>query len=146
MKNLVVALVVVITAGFAPVQAGENPKAEKEFAKKFVGAENVQWTKLSDGYSKVSFTLNGVRAVSYFDESAELLGTIRNIFYNQLPLPVIQSLSTRFANAVVIEVAEISNIDGTSYRIVLEKGEKKYNLRLDSRGDITEQRKIKLKK
>jgi hypothetical protein len=146
MKNLVVALLVTIAAGLAPAQAGENPKAEKEFAKKFAGAENVQWTKLSDGYSKVSFTLNGVRAESYFDESAELLGTARNIFYSQLPLPVIQSLSNSFVNAVVIEVTEISNEEGTSYRVVLEKGEKKYNLRLDSQGTVVEQKKIRLKK
>jgi hypothetical protein len=146
MKNLVVALVVTIAAGFAPAQAGENPKAEKEFAKKFAGAENVHWTKLGEGYSKVSFTLNGIRAESYFDESAELLGTMRNIFYNQLPFLVIQSLSSRFVNAVVIEVTEISNAEGTSYRVVLEKGERKYNVKLDSQGSVTEQQKIRVKK
>jgi hypothetical protein len=146
MKNLLTVLFITIAAGFTSAHAGENPSAEKEFEKKFTGAENVRWTKLSDGFSKVSFTLNGIRAESYFDQDAELVGTLRNLFYNQLPLPVMQSLSNHFTNAVVIEITEISNADGTSYKVTLENGEKNYILRMDSRGGIIDQQKIRVKK
>jgi hypothetical protein len=146
MKNLIVAMAVALTAGSVPAIAGENPKAEKEFAEKFAGAQNVKWTELHDGYFKVSFTLNGVRAESYFDENAELIGTVRNLFYSQLPLPVMQSLSTHFANAVVVEIVEVTNLEGTSYKVILEKADKRFNLKLDSQGNVTERQRTKLKK
>lgn len=149
MKNLLVTLSLVLTAGvtqaFAHTTSGDPIKKET-FSRRFVGAENVKWTSLADGYEKVAFTLGGTRAEAYFSSDGELLGTVRNIFYSQLPLLVMQTVSNRFTDAVIIEVKEINNSDGTAYRVVLEHQDKKYNIRLNTLGEITEQQKTKLKK
>ena len=94
MKNLIVTLAVVLATGVTPLLANAtdtDPRAEKIFAQQFAGAENVKWTSLDDGYLRVTFVLNGIGAESFFDKDAELLGTVRNLFYSQLPLVVIQS-------------------------------------------------------
>ncbi len=123
----------------------EDPRTETVFAKQFSGAENVKWTNLEDGFQKASFTLGGIRVEAYFNSEGELAGAVRNLFYSQLPLTIIQSVSSKFADAVVTEVREISNTEGTSYRIVLEQKDKKYSLKLNSQGEIIESVKTKKK-
>ena len=149
MKNLIVSLAVVVTAGFTPALAhgsDNDPRAEKTFAKQFAGAENVKWAKLDDGYLRVTFVLNGIGAETYFDADAEVVGTVRNLFYNQLPLSVVQTVSNKFGEASIIEIKEVTNSDGTSYRIALEQKNKKYRIRVNSIGEITELEKEKIKK
>jgi len=146
MKNLIVSLALVLTTGSTPLLAhgiNNDPRAEKVFTRQFAGAENVKWTTLDEGYEKVVFTLNGVRAEAYYSVDAELLGTVRNLSLNQLPLLVIQTLGNKFADAAIIEVKEITNSDGTQYKVLLEQKEKKYNLRFNSLGNILEKEKIK---
>lgn len=150
MKNLIVSASVILATAFAPVMAsetrGEDPRAERVFAQEFVGAQNVKWTKLDEGYLRVSFVLNGVAAETYFDADGEMLGTVRNLFFNQLPLAVAQSVNKKFTNAVILEVQEITNEEGTSYKLVFEHDSRKYNVRLNGQGDLTSVAKEKLKK
>lgn len=149
MKNLVVSLAVALTTAIIPAlaYAGDHtdPRAERKFAGQFTGAQNVKWTRLDDGYLRVTFVLNGVGAESYYDNDAELLGTVRNLFYNQLPLPVVQTIDNKFGAITVIEVKEITNEDGTSYKVVFEQEDKKYTVRLNSLG-ILDVKKEKMKK
>jgi hypothetical protein len=148
MKKLILSLSVML-AGLVPVLANDqtnDPSAEKVFASLFVGASDARWTKLANGYQKVNFSLNGVRAESIFDENAELLGTVRILFFNQVPLSVMQTIGSRFPQAVVVDVREISNAEGTSYRIVFELKNKRYTVRLNSLGSILEQQKTKISK
>jgi hypothetical protein len=149
MKNLIVSLTALFVTALTPalVHAADNdPRAEKLFSKQFAGAQNVKWMKLADGYLRVTFVLNGIGAETFFNADAELVGTVRNLFYNQMPLAVMQTVDNKFERASVVEVKEITNDDGTSYKVVLEQKNKKYILRLNSLGQITELQKEKLKK
>jgi hypothetical protein len=149
MKNLIVSLSLVFATGLTPVLAtgtNHDPRAEKTFAKQFAGAENVAWIQVDADYLKASFTLNGIRAEAYFSNDGELLGTARNLFYNQLPLLVMQTIGNKFTGAVIIEVTEITSPDGTNYKIVLEQNDRKYHLRVNGLGDIIEKKKEKLNK
>jgi hypothetical protein len=148
MKNLILALSVALVAGITPSLANEtpgDPRTEAVFTQQFSGAENVKWTKLEDGFEKVAFTLAGTRVEAYFTKEGELAGTVRNLFFSQLPLTVMQAVNSRFAGADVVEAREINNTEGTSYRIVLEQKDKKYSLKLNSHGEILEVSKTKNK-
>jgi hypothetical protein len=57
-----------------------------------------------------------------------------------------QKINNRFADPVIIEVKEIANIQGVSYKVILEHGNRKYNLKLTSAGNITAQIKEKIRK
>src|SRR5436190_1570423 len=149
MKNFIVATATALAMGLSPVfasESNENPQAAKVFAQQFIGAQNVKWSQTHDGYQKVSFVLNGVAAETYFDADGELLGTIRNLLYNQLPLAVMQKLNNKFNDGVVLVVNEITSPEGTSYKLILEQKNRKYNVRLNSVGEVIEVEKEKVKK
>jgi hypothetical protein len=146
MKSLFVLLAVVFATGLGPAFANEvkiDPRVENVFARQFTGAENVKWHKLDGGYQRVIFTLNGINAEAFYNEEAEWMGSVRNLFYNQLPLLVMQTVSNKFTDAVIVTVKEITTGDGTQYKIVLEQKDKKYSLRLNSLGNILEKERIK---
>ena len=149
MKNFIVSLATVLATDLTQelaTRTNDDPRAAKIFAKEFAGAQNIKWTRLDDGYLRVTFLLNGVAAETYFDADAEMLGTIRNLFYNQLPLSVMQTVNNRFRDAVVIDVKEITNAEGTIYKVIFEQKGRKYIVKLDSLGQVTEVQKQKLKK
>jgi len=149
MKNWIVSFAAVLATGLTPVFANEtndDPRAAKIFAKEFAGAQNVKWSRIEDGNLRVTFLLNGVAAETFFNADAEMLGTIRNLFYNQLPLSVMQTVNNRFVDGVVLDVKEITNPEGTTYKLTLEQKGRKYYVRLNSLGQVTEVIKQRIKK
>jgi hypothetical protein len=147
MKNLILSIAIVLSVAPAfALGTDTDPRAEKKFSQQFVGAQNVKWTRLDEGYLRVTFVLNGIGAESFFDKDAELLGTVRNLFYSQLPLTVAQTLNNRFGEVTVIEVKEVTNGDGTSYKVVFEQKNRKYSVRLNSLGEVTDLVKEKIRK
>lgn len=147
MKKIFLALSIMLTVAvsttFANPVISENPQAEKTFNKEFAGAENIQWSKTRDGVLKVTFTWGGTRAEAYFDTEAELIATIRNIFYSQVPLNVMRSVNARFENPIVLGVNEISTTSGSRYLISLENNGKKYSATISSLGEISDVKKEK---
>jgi hypothetical protein len=136
-------MTVAVTSAFANSIEAENPQAQKLFNKQFAGAENVKWSTTSEGVLKVTFTWAGTRAEAYFDQNSELIATERNIFYGQVPLNVMRAVNTKYKNAIVLAVSEISTNGGNRYVISLEHGAKKYRATISSLGDIMEVEKIK---
>ena len=119
-----------------------NPLAEETFKKYFAGAANVNWSE-EEGYLKVTFTWADHRTIAYFNLKGELAGSVRNLFFNQLPLAVMRSIQQSFDHPVVVEIREISNEEGIYYGLSLEDGNKKFKLRVNSLGDILEKTKLK---
>ncbi len=132
----------ILTASASPA-AGADPRTEKNFQQQFAGAQNVHWEKVGEGFSKVSFTWGGHRTEAYYDQSGQLAGSIRGLFFEQLPLSVVRAVGSSFRDAVVIEVREITNDEGTNYRLVLEKNNKKFKVRLNSYGALIEKERIR---
>ena len=116
--------------------------AEKSFKNEFAGAANVIWAKTGN-FLKASFTWADHQAVAYFNADAELVGCIRTLFFNQLPLTVIRSVERNFKKSVILEIREITNVEGINYIMVLENKNKKYKIRLNSLGEILEKEKLK---
>jgi hypothetical protein len=144
-KFFLVALI--LTAGFVSSFANplENvdPKAEQVFSRQFAGAQSISWTRTESGLLKVSFVWGGHSTVAYFNESAELVGSVRNLFFDQLPMTIVRAVDQKFKSPVVTEVREISTDEGTSYSIVLEEGTKKYSVKFNSLGDVLSKDRLK---
>ena len=139
---LSLSLAVALTTAAHPVEK-ENPRVEKEFQKMFAGASHVNWSEVNEGLLKVSFVWGGHQSIAVFDRNAQLIGTIRGLFFKDLPLSVTKAVTERFNNPVVLEVNEIFNEEGIRYALVLEHKNRKYNVSLDSRGDVVEKERIK---
>lgn len=145
MKKLFIAMTVCLTgtmpAAFAGNDPGPGQLVLESFKKEFVNAEQASWDKQEE-FDKVTFMLAGSRAVAYFTPQGELAGSVRDLFFNQLPLAVMTAVDKRFPEASVFDVREISNENGTSYRITLEEKNKKKVVRLDAAGRISEVEKL----
>jgi hypothetical protein len=57
-----------------------------------------------------------------------------------------QKLNNKFNDGVVLVVNEITNPEGTSYKVILEQKKGKYDVRLNSLGEVIEVQKEKIKK
>ena len=145
MKKIILSLSVLATAGLSAVYASNDPDPDQEvlelFKKEFSSAQHVSWSRQGD-YDKATFVLAGRRAIAYFNPDGELEGSARDLFYDQLPLVVMSAVDKRFADAEVIEVREINNAEGTHYRIRLTAKNKKYNVKVNSSGSISEVEKL----
>lgn len=109
----------------------------------FAEASHVNWSEVKEGFLKVSFVWGGHQSVAIFDRNAQLIGTIRGLFFKELPLSVTKAVTERFNNPVVLEVNEIFNEEGVRYALVLEYKNKRYNVSLNSLGDVVERERIK---
>lgn len=139
MKRIILSAAMILTIGTIVAFANEEPasesKVQETFKKEFSGAQHVKWQK-EGVYTKATFVLGGTSAVALFDSDGELLGSMRDLLYNQLPLSVITSLEKRFANPTTIEIREIINAEGTRYRITLEGNDKTYKVSVFPDGSI----------
>lgn len=139
---LPVLLAVISLTAFARITPNTDPRAEKAFNNYFAGAANVKWSK-EEGFLKVSFTWADHQTVAYFNSNGELAGSIRGLFYNQLPLSVMKSVEDHFNNPIPLEIREISNEEGVHYTVLVEDNNKKFKVRISSTGDILEKERVK---
>lgn len=145
-KNLLVlslSLIVISMASFANPTKVEEPKAVLAFNKMFTGATNVKWTNEQDGYLQVAFTWGDHRTIAFFDANAKFVGSIRGIFFKELPLSVIRSVNRTFNDPVVLQVSEIYNEEGIRYSMKIEHKHKLYNVKFDGLGSLIEKTRIK---
>lgn len=139
--SLAVSFTIAIPAAFAANGQDPGQQVLESFKKEFVNAEQVTWEKQEE-FEKATFMLAGSRAIAFFNSRGELAGSIRDIFYNQLPMSVMTAIDKKFPEAVIYDVREISNDEGTSYRITLEEKSKKKLVRVDGTGKVNEVEKL----
>lgn len=133
---------VVLTTAARPAER-ENPRVEKAFQQIFSGATHVNWTKVEYGLIKASFVWADRQTVAIFDRQANLVGTIRGLFFREVPLSVTKSISQHFENPVVLEVNEVVNDEGVRYTLTVEDRNNKYDICIDSLGSILSKEKRK---
>jgi len=146
MKKIFVSLSFMVTLGLTTVRATDNfdvnSKIKESFKKEFAGATLIKWEKDKD-FQRATFVLYDHLVIAYFNTDGELLGSARNVFFYEVPMAVIKSIGENFAGINPIEVLEVSNTEGTFYRITIEKQNKRYHIKASADGNILEVFKIK---
>ncbi|MES1218964.1 MAG: hypothetical protein ABUT20_25885 [Bacteroidota bacterium] len=146
MKKLILGLSMMIAIGVSSAFANDELKVSDKvlssFGKDFTLAKNVQWRE-EGGYIKARFTVSDMLIEAYYTADGEFIGSARNLLFEQLPLSVIREFNQRYDEASVLNVLEVTNSEGTSYRIWLEKDNKKIKLNASSAGEITVVEKVK---
>src|SRR5215831_4881367 len=146
MKKFIVASAAVLTLISSSAFAGHgdfNP-AESTFQDQFKGATDVKW---QEGKETIiaSFALNGFHVEAYFSYTGELIGTARNVLFNQLPLAVVKEINTRYGSAPVYDIIEYNSGSETFYQMTVELPTKKLQINATSGGDISVLKKIKMR-
>jgi hypothetical protein len=146
MKKICLSLSFMLAIAVASATANDPAEISKEvqaaFKKEFPGSEVLNWNTIGE-FSRATFLLDGHRIDAYFSEDGRLQGSIRTLFFNQLPLATMTAVDKRYAAAEVIEVYEITNDEGTNYRITLDSREKRFRVKVDANGNITQSEKLK---
>lgn len=144
-KTLIVTLMLFVSSIsiFARNASDNNPVAESAFNKLFAGASDVKWSTLEGGFIQASFYWSDHRTIAYFSPDAEFLGSVRTLFFNQLPLNVMRAIDNQYGSKSVIEIREITNDEGTSYVVVVDQKEKRIKVSLDSSGGILRKEKVR---
>lgn len=126
--------------------AGNDPKVSSKilesFKKEFPEAQQVQWNEGSE-YSSAVFVLGDFRAQAWFDSNGELVGTLRDLLYNQLPLTVMRRIESKYPDANPMEIKEITNANGTSYNLKMEDKKFRYTIVATPNGEISVSKKTK---
>jgi hypothetical protein len=143
MKKTILSFALILSVACTSAFANSTPSdPEATFKKEFPSAQVLSWNKVGD-LMKAIFLLDGHRTEAYFEKDGQFLGSSRSIFYDQLPLAASRAVDKKFQHADIIEVYEITNEEGTTYRIRLEQDSKIYRLRVDGNGNITDTDRIK---
>ncbi|MEO7923267.1 MAG: hypothetical protein ABIR30_06270 [Chitinophagaceae bacterium] len=146
MKKIILIVSLLFTAGATAVFANNDPQPDEEvlnmFKKEFTAAENVIWSRQGE-YDKATFLLAGHRVVAWFNPATtQLEGSIREIFFDQLPLTVMTAIDRKFPEAEISNVKEINNSEGTSYKVLLQSNKKRYYIKVGPGGNINEVEKL----
>ena len=129
-------LAVSMSSVYASANPGPNDDPEQIFKNTFPAAECVKWSRQGD-YRKVSFVLYGRGAQAFFSPEGDLLGTMRNILYTDLPIKVMMAVKKRFNNAVPYALTEIDRVDGTFYKFSVESKNHRYDATVSLDGSFT---------
>jgi hypothetical protein len=136
------AILSVITAtAFVGARPGGNP-AEATFQKEFSGATNIKWNEGKEIIS-ATFVLSDSRIIAYFTTEGALIGTERNVLFNQLPLAVIKEINNRYGNAPIFDIVEYTSGTETFYGMGVDTPTKHLKLKISAEGDVTVQQKEK---
>ena len=139
MKKIIISFSLLLSVGVSSAFANYDPSPDEQvlnvFKREFAAAQNVSWSEQGD-YLKANFILAGHRVAAWFSEEGELQGCIRDIFFDQLPLGVMTAVDKKFPDAEISEVREITNSEGTSYKVFLTAKEKRYSLKVSSAGTV----------
>jgi len=118
-----------------------NPQVLRSFKSEFLNAENVRWNKI-DGVYAANFIQNGFRIEAYFDETGDLIGSVRNVLFTDLPLAVVHGINKKYGNAPIYELFEYTIDKETYYKMRVELQDKTVRVRCGIAGDLTVEKKI----
>jgi hypothetical protein len=145
MKKFIIAFAAAVTLISTTAFAGGKEKinpALSTFQKEFKGAQDVKWNENRDVIT-AAFVFNNSRVEAYFSYTGELIGTARNILFNQLPLTVIREVNNRYGSTPIYDITEYYTRGDTFYDMTVESPTKKLRVRATQTGDLTVIRKIK---
>ena len=145
MKFFFVSLLFILTIGLTTALADDviiSDKVKESFNKEFVGAKSVEWRHIGD-YQVALFVFCSQRLEAYFNADGELAGSARNILFEQMPLTIMRLAQKRYAGADILDILEISNPEGISYLLTVEKQNKRFRVKVGTGGDFLRVDKIK---
>jgi hypothetical protein len=126
MKKRILLLSIVLVSFTAFSFAADVPVISKNvvisFNKQFASAHDVKWIQQAN-FVKAEFTINDMVLFAYFNHNGELIAVTRYISTTQLPLEILTSLKSNYADYWVTDLFEIQSESGTSYFATIENAD-----------------------
>ena len=126
MKRFFIALslfcILLATSVFASAFSVPSTVA-KSFQTTFPSAKNVKWSEQA-GFSIADFTLEDKKLSAYFDNNGSLIVVAEQIFENQLPEVLQQSLVKEYGDHVFTSIFKMQRGSEISYYVIATKNQK----------------------
>jgi hypothetical protein len=134
MKKVIFATAVMLTLGWASAFANTNDNVNEQvtasFKKDFVTAREVKWQK-ENNYVKATFTMYGQVMFAYYNESGELIGVVRNILSDKLPINLMTDLKKNYNDRWISDLFEMASEGQSTYYVTLETADETLVLKSD---------------
>ena len=86
-----------------------------QFASDFPDATNIRFEKSSD-FDEVNYSLKGSKTTAYYDANSELIGTLRNRSFRDLPANAQTEIVNRYPGYTVVSVVRFNaNTESETY-------------------------------
>ena len=141
-KIILAAFALVCSLGLYANDPGVDEKVLDAFNKTFQNAEDVSWTTTGDAY-QVKFKQNDISSRVYYDKEGNILKTYRYYYEQGLPLLVLSKIKSKHADKKIFGVVEVSSEEGTFYHVTLESDKHWLEVKADSYGSLTLEKKLK---
>lgn len=137
MKNLILSTAVILSLSFNAIASPTEPANEKvqnTFHQVFKQADNVNWYSTGNKY-EAFFVMDNVKTHATIDSKGNLVQTVRYYTKENLPANIIYSVNKAYKDKTIFGVTEVSNHNGTNYRIVLKDENNYININANSQGE-----------
>src|SRR5215204_4572055 len=143
MKSILIAAVALaISISSFAKDPGVNEKVLAAFNRTFADVKDVVWSETNNTY-EANFKQREIQVRVYYDQEGNITKTLRYYGEEQLPLMVLSTIKTKYADKKVFGVTEESSEVGLYFHVVLE-GEKSWlEVKSDVYGSVTETKKMK---
>ena len=119
-------------------------KVEKSFKTDFSNAENTTWRKIGDVFI-ANFSVNNVELEAAYNSDGELVGTLKKVQVQDLPLAVTLAIGKKYNGYEVAKKAEeITFEKQTSYYVNIANKKEILKLKCSVNGELTVDKRTKI--
>lgn len=132
-------------AGTPAVYDGEekiNARVLDAFNREFRTAKDIIWT-IGNDYYEASFMYNDQYIAAYYNMDGEVIGLVRNITQQNLPLTLQTELKKNYSDHWISNLFEVTKESGTCYYITVEDADSRMVLKATDGINWSVYRKIK---
>lgn len=114
---------------------------QESFNKSFKNATEVKWSTVKS-YYKADFIFNGQQVSAFFEKEGNLIAVTRHMLSTSLPVTLQADLKKDYEDYWISDLFEVSDDQGTSYFVTLQKSDVAMMLKATSGSSWTEYRKV----
>ena len=123
MKKTIFATAMMLTVGMTSAFANKKDLISTEvtssFYKDFSTAKEVQWQREA-AYTKATFSMDDQIMFAYYNDNGELIGVVRNILSDKLPINLMSGLKKNYSNFWISDLFEMASDGQSNYYVTLE--------------------------
>ena len=119
-----------------------SQKVLDAFTKAFPAAESPNWSELGD-FFEVSFKQGTITSKVTYDKDANVIKTMRSYSQENLPIMILAKVMNKYGDKKINGVTEECSEEGVNYYITLEDDKNWTEVKSDSIGNLSVQKKYK---
>ncbi|RYY31708.1 MAG: hypothetical protein EOO04_00075 [Chitinophagaceae bacterium] len=132
-KLLAIFAMTVVSVSVFAFDPNVSEKVLKSFNETFTAAEDVKWEKFEKYYT-VSFVQGGIQSKVNYDQSGDMLSSLRYYAPNLLPLNIYNRIKNNYSKKEMFGVTEVTFNNEVVYYVKMQDAKNWITLKVDASG------------